>query len=121
MKKLTQGKWYTNLLIQIVEVERYRRELDIKDSYTFRHISSDLDNEIKALLPILRDVDAVIPTDRKDVYEIIKELFNQGQWEKEFRELRNDITKCYEHNFTCEFCGVYRAFEARCNECNQKF
>jgi len=101
-------------------VER-RRELDFKDSYTYRNVLSQLDHQIKTFLPVLRDYESIFPGDRKEVYQTIKNLFDSGRWNNDFYQLKDDVTKCFEMNFTCEFCGIYRAIEPKCNKCDREF
>lgn len=118
---LTQGKWYTNLLGEIIGLIESKCAMDFKDSYRFRNSISESNCQIKTLLPILRDVDAILPNDREDVYLILKNLFNNGRWDKSFYELVDKITHHFEMNFTCEFCGIYRAIKPKCNKCDREF
>jgi len=123
MRKLNliQSKWYTNLLNLLVDMVERRREFDLTDRYIYRHSISQLDHEIKILLPIFRDEESIFPKDRKEVYQTIKNFFNTGRWDEEFIKIRDDVTRCFEMDFICDDCGDYRAIEPMCNKCYKSF
>lgn len=93
---LPNNRWYTELLKIVINTEQLRRNLDWRDSYRFRDTLATLEDQLKKLLPIFKDIGNVPMDHRNIIHQEINKLFNHGRWGKEWYELKNEIVGLYE-------------------------